>query len=554
MNDEGQNIHSSEKQYDVFISYSSKDKTTADTLCALLEQSKIRCWIAPRDVGPGQSYAACITRAIKSSKVLVVVFSGNANRSEQVSREIEMAVKHGIIIIPFRVENTELSDEMEYYLSSRHWLDALTPPLEQHVDRLIQTIKPLSDMIDISDKNIGSLGKNVERAEIDTKVLQPQHEADLMKDTEEFEEDIAVNTGGLNTKGIASQIPLDTSPSQESPSLSKIEQNEKESGLIKSADTSKIDVLKSKTDYIIKKPLLNKSNRIFVFGIAAVIIVAAFILIISGQNPMFKGQYQDAQKWSDIIAVSQGTGHAVGLKKDGTVVAVGFNSDGQCNIEDWRNINALSASLNRTVGLRKDGTVVAVGYNYTGQCDVKDWRDIVELSAGPNHTIGLKKDGTVVTAGSNDVGQCDVEDWRDIVAVSAGYNHTIGLKKDGTVIAVGKDKWGQCNVEDWRDIVAISAGYYHSIALTKDGTVVAVGDNDNGQCDVKGWQDIIAVSAGDGYTIGLKKDGTVVAVGKNDNEQCNVEDWQNIIAVSAGDDDVIGLKSDGTIRLARTNK
>ena len=67
-----------------------------------------------------------------------------------------------------------------------------------------------------------------------------------------------------------------------------------------------------------------------------------------------------------------------------------------------------------TVGLKSDGTVVAVGDNSSGQCDVSDWSDIVAISAGGHFTVGLKSDGTVVAVGSNKYGQCDVGNWTDI--------------------------------------------------------------------------------------------------------------------------------------------
>ena len=123
---------------------------------------------------------------------------------------------------------------------------------------------------------------------------------------------------------------------------------------------------------------------------------------------------------SDIVSVSEGWKHTVGLRKDGTVVAVGDNYYGQCNVEDWKDIVAISTGVSHTVGLRKDGTVVAVGYNDDGQCNVEDWKDIVSVSAGWRHTVGLRKDGTVVAVGCNVDGQCYVDDWEDIVSVSAG--------------------------------------------------------------------------------------------------------------------------------------
>ena len=74
----------------------------------------------------------------------------------------------------------------------------------------------------------------------------------------------------------------------------------------------------------------------------------------------------------------------------------------------------VSAGWTHTVGLKADGTVVAVGENVYGQCNVSDWKDIVAVSAGQWHTVGLKVDGTVVTVGRNLAGQCDVSGWADI--------------------------------------------------------------------------------------------------------------------------------------------
>ncbi len=73
--------------------------------------------------------------------------------------------------------------------------------------------------------------------------------------------------------------------------------------------------------------------------------------------------------------------------------------------------NLISAGNDHTAGLKKNGTVVAVGYNDYGQCDVSSWRDIIAISAGDGHIVGLKKDGTVVATGDNYFGQCDVSSW-----------------------------------------------------------------------------------------------------------------------------------------------
>ena len=291
---------------------------------------------------------------------------------------------------------------------------------------------------------------------------------------------------------------------------------------------------------------------------------AAMLFYKAGDYEDSKEQYlETAQKAGMHRTISAGGWHTVGLKSDGTVVAVGYNDDGQCDVSDWTNIVAVSAGGSHTVGLKSDGTVVATKYtgyksDYYGQCDVSDWTDIVAVSAGYLHTVGLKSDGTVVAVGYNGAGQCDVSDWMDIVAVSAGGWHTVGLKSDGTVVAVGYNDDGQCDVSDWTDIVAVSARNYHTVGLKSDGTVVAVGDNDFGQCNVNGWTDIVAVSAGAFHTVGLKSDGTVVATKYSGESmyncgQCAVSSWTDIVAVSAGDRHTVGLKSDGTVVATKYN-
>jgi len=134
--------------HDVFISYSSHDKPTADAACAALESRGIRCWIAPRDVFPGEEYAASLVRALHECRVMVLVFSSGANRSPQVLREVERAVSRGVPILPLRIEDVPPSEAMEYYISSRHWLDALTQPLEQHLIRLAETVKILLSRVE----------------------------------------------------------------------------------------------------------------------------------------------------------------------------------------------------------------------------------------------------------------------------------------------------------------------------------------------------------------------------------------------------------------------
>jgi hypothetical protein len=128
---------------EIFISYSSEDKPVADAVCNNLESRGIRCWIAPRDILPGTNYQEAIIDAIDSSRIMVLIFSSHSNNSPHVIREITRAVSRGVVVIPFRIEDVPPSKSMEYLISVPHWLDAMTPPLEQHLEKLGKTVKVL---------------------------------------------------------------------------------------------------------------------------------------------------------------------------------------------------------------------------------------------------------------------------------------------------------------------------------------------------------------------------------------------------------------------------
>jgi alpha-tubulin suppressor-like RCC1 family protein len=209
--------------------------------------------------------------------------------------------------------------------------------------------------------------------------------------------------------------------------------------------------------------------------------------------------------WTGITAISAGYNHTVGLKQDGTVVAVG-SADGyaEClswtdpeeeeyrcaeygdTVSTWTGITAISAGYNYTVGLKQDGTVVAIG----AVGDLSAWSQITAIAARMYHIVGLKQDGTVVAVGNTNHGQLNTSSWTNITAIAAGMYHTVGLKQDGTVVAVGYNDYGQLNTSSWTNITAIAAGTNHTVGLKQDGTVVAVGSNGWGQLNVSAWTNI----------------------------------------------------------------
>lgn len=113
----------------------------AEQVCRFLESHSLPCWVAPRDVTPGKNYGAAIVDAIDECSVFLLILSSASNKSGQVVREVERAASSNSTIIPFRVEDVHPSRDLEFYVSSTHWLDAVTRPLDQHLRELLKAIK-----------------------------------------------------------------------------------------------------------------------------------------------------------------------------------------------------------------------------------------------------------------------------------------------------------------------------------------------------------------------------------------------------------------------------
>ena len=150
----------SDRELDVFISYSSLNKNVADAVVSDFEQHGIRCWYAPRDIMPGQEWVTAIHDAINSCKLFILIYTDSSNESRQVANEVALAFNSGKTLIPFRLSETEMSTELEYYLTRVHWLDAVKPPLMQS----IESLREYSDRIlngegakEAQDHNVNSL-------------------------------------------------------------------------------------------------------------------------------------------------------------------------------------------------------------------------------------------------------------------------------------------------------------------------------------------------------------------------------------------------------------
>lgn len=178
----------------IFISYSSHDKQIADAICHYLEEMGIACWIAPRDILPGQTWASAIIRALKNCAAMVLVYSNNSNSSTQVANEVDKAFSNNKTIIPFMVDSTPPNEEFEYYLSRKHWLVAYPDykPMFKHlydaIKPVVKAVRQASDNKEVENQSPVPPVLEASPKLLDEDQADKTSKSDIIKETVETEE------------------------------------------------------------------------------------------------------------------------------------------------------------------------------------------------------------------------------------------------------------------------------------------------------------------------------------------------------------------------------
>jgi alpha-tubulin suppressor-like RCC1 family protein len=250
-----------------------------------------------------------------------------------------------------------------------------------------------------------------------------------------------------------------------------------------------------------------------------------------------------------VVALACGTWHNLALCADGTVVAWGYNNYGQLGTGDTvtrkspalvanrgalagKHVVGIAAGAYHSAALCSDGTVVAWGFNDDGELGdgstsgrtepvavdrsgALAGKTVISIRAGQYHTLALCSDGTLRAWGYNKSGQCGVPGpanqvlpvaldlagslrGRRISQIAAGGMHSLALAEDGGVHAWGSNSHGQLAQpailqsaipmtvamppsRDGIPALGLAAGAHHSLACFPDGTFVSWGANSYGQ-------------------------------------------------------------------------
>jgi alpha-tubulin suppressor-like RCC1 family protein len=285
-----------------------------------------------------------------------------------------------------------------------------------------------------------------------------------------------------------------------------------------------------------------------------------------------------------VTAVSAGGSHSLALLDDGTVVAWGSDSSGECDVPaNLTDVKGISAGNGYSIAVKKDGSVVAWGCRWkttddeprhhpqapllcddTCPCRIPaNLSPVKTVSAGESSVLALKEDGTVTAWGRNYSGECNVpRGLKNVTAVSTGGTHSLALKDDGTIVVWGR-YLGRVP-SGYEKYTGIAAGYEHSLLLNDKGTVETfTGAKENGlplyHPDLR---NVTAISGGSSYFAALLGNGSVVTwgiyrycgqgmsyCGESISDGLNAagKNITDITAISAGDSHCVALRDDGKV-------
>ena len=236
--------------------------------------------------------------------------------------------------------------------------------------------------------------------------------------------------------------------------------------------------------------------------------------------------------------VDVGFYHTVALRSDGTVLACGDDSFGQCAVGAWKNVTAVCAGAYHTAALLSDGTVVAVGRNDEGQCETAEWSGVVAVTAADYATFGLLSDGTVVSCGFNDYAM--LASWDDLTAISGGSYALAALRSDGDALFSHES----ARSEELTELVGVAVNTGYAAGLKADGSVVCAA------ADLSAWREIVAVSASSNAILGLDARGSVRACFFRPDRAFDLSGLENVVALAAGGTHSVFVLADGSV-LAR---
>lgn len=138
-----------DKRYRIFISYkhydeklNNNDEKIARKLYDKFRSAGFECWMDKMDMPVAtKSWIDDIVTAIEHCDLVVMIISKHSQESDTIrQKELRVIADNKKLIIPFRIDRSELLSEFRWEISSSQWVDAWDDP-DGKIDELISKLR-----------------------------------------------------------------------------------------------------------------------------------------------------------------------------------------------------------------------------------------------------------------------------------------------------------------------------------------------------------------------------------------------------------------------------
>ncbi len=141
-------------------------------------------------------------------------------------------------------------------------------------------------------------------------------------------------------------------------------------------------------------------------------------LLKDGTVKTWTSNGRSSQGWEDAVQVCAGHAGPAALKADGTLLIGDTYDLDNYKPEDWQGLVQIALRGN-LVGLKADGTMIACGYDMDGQCHVGFWTDVVDIYSVSDLSVGVRKDGTLITTGGSTWNIEEIDTWTGVMVADS---------------------------------------------------------------------------------------------------------------------------------------
>lgn len=143
--------------HDVYLSYDENDLEIAQNVCNTLESNGLKCWMKTRDA-VGDSRVKAIIKAIKSTKILLLIHSKNSQSSRYINNEVNEAFDAERSFLVYHIDDSDLEGGLKFFLDTKTRIKAYPNPEEKY-DELVSDAKILVEQQKKKDRKITNVIK-----------------------------------------------------------------------------------------------------------------------------------------------------------------------------------------------------------------------------------------------------------------------------------------------------------------------------------------------------------------------------------------------------------